>query len=300
MLKTVNFQDHPVYEISHQASTARIAPQFGARLLDWQVDQKPVIHWPETADWSKVAGVRGGNPILFPFLGRHMVNGEIGWWIDSAGKKRALPMHGFARNTPFTVIPESDPFTLRMRIEATPQTREAYPFEFIFDVVYQLGKSSLETRLEVTNTCTTPMPYYMGHHYYFSVPHTDRENWEVRIPCERRGRQNPDGSIPETPATTDTFGLDELTLSDSMQIGLRSKKISLLEKKSARGVTIDLDVAGSIPWYAVTTWTEKPESDFYCVEPWTGLPNAIHHGKGLRLLAPGVKESAICVIHAQS
>ena len=61
---------------------------------------------------------------------------------------------------------------------------------------------------------------------------------------------------------------------------------------SAPSLEIALDVPGSIPWYAVTTWTEKPDSDFYCVEPWLGLPDAIHNGLGLRMLAPGATETA--------
>jgi galactose mutarotase-like enzyme len=51
------------------------------------------------------------------------------------------------------------------------------------------------------------------------------------------------------------------------------------------------------PWYAVTTWTQAPESDFYCIEPWLGLPNAIHHGEGLRWLVPGAKEIATLVLN---
>ena len=47
-----------------------------------------------------------------------------------------------------------------------------------------------------------------------------------------------------------------------------------------------------MPWYAVTTWTEADTSDFYCIEPWIGLPDAIHNGHGLRWLAPGKTEAA--------
>jgi galactose mutarotase-like enzyme len=42
----------------------------------------------------------------------------------------------------------------------------------------------------------------------------------------------------------------------------------------------------------VTSWTETERSDFYCVEPWLGLPDAIHNGFGLRWLAPGEQERA--------
>ncbi|HEY4804128.1 MAG TPA: aldose epimerase, partial [Paraburkholderia sp.] len=41
-----------------------------------------------------------------------------------------------------------------------------------------------------------------------------------------------------------------------------------------------------------TTWTLAPDSDFYCVEPWLGLPDAIHTGLGLRWLEPGETQRA--------
>jgi galactose mutarotase-like enzyme len=59
-----------------------------------------------------------------------------------------------------------------------------------------------------------------------------------------------------------------------------------------RAIEIDLKRPGSLPWYAVTSWTLAPDADFYCVEPWLGLPDAIHSGLGLRWLAPGQSETA--------
>jgi galactose mutarotase-like enzyme len=50
----------------------------------------------------------------------------------------------------------------------------------------------------------------------------------------------------------------------------------------------------------VTTWTEKPDSDFFCVEPWSAFPNAIHNGLGLRTLAPGGTDEISCRIGIQN
>ena len=60
-----------------------------------------------------------------------------------------------------------------------------------------------------------------------------------------------------------------------------------------RAVSFELDQPDSVPWYAVTTWTEADTSDFYCIEPWIGLPDAIHNGHGLRWLAPGQDGSGV-------
>ncbi len=67
-----------ILEIAQDASVLRFAPQAGGRLLSWIIDGEEVIHWPENADWSQPARIRGGNPLLFPFLGRHRVDGKIG------------------------------------------------------------------------------------------------------------------------------------------------------------------------------------------------------------------------------
>ncbi len=67
------FQHQDIIEITHGASLLRFAPQAGGRLLSWHIDGQPVIYWPEVADWSHPAKIRGGNPLLFPFLGRHRV-----------------------------------------------------------------------------------------------------------------------------------------------------------------------------------------------------------------------------------
>jgi galactose mutarotase-like enzyme len=61
-------------------------------------------------------------------------------------------------------------------------------------------------------------------------------------------------------------------------------------------LVFELTHPGSVPWYAVTTWTQSADSDFYCIEPWLGLPNAIHHGEGLRRIDPGKTEIATCVL----
>ncbi len=83
---------------------------------------------------------------------------------------------------------------------------------------------------------------------------------------------------------------------DRFQIRPKDSKITLHNKITGKQLVFELEHAGSVPWYAVTTWTQAADSDFYCIEPWLGLPNAIHHGEGLRWLAPGAKEVATLVL----
>jgi galactose mutarotase-like enzyme len=289
------FQDQDVIEITRGASRLLFAPQAGGRLLSWHLDGASVIHWPEAADWSRPAAVRGGNPLLFPFLGRHRVNGEIGWWKDAEGVVRAVPLHGFARDLPFTaqVSPQGD--AVRMMLVDTEATRAGYPFGFRFEAAYRLvDEATLDVDLTTTNTGTSRLPYYAGHHFYFTLPHAKRGESTLTLPHTLARHQRPDGSITEPVEGQPRYTFDDPQIHDRFHCLDREPDAPVRIDIPAlqRAIEIDLRRPGSAPWYAVTSWTEKPESDFYCVEPWLGLPDAIHNGLGLRWVEPGETETA--------
>lgn len=294
------FQDQPIYELRDGESQVIIAPQYGARLLQWNIGTQPIIHWPQNSDWSNaqaVAHTRGGNPILFPFLGRHYVDGTRDLWRDQSDVVRDLPMHGFARDLPFEVV-EATENRLRMRLESNAQTRVMYPFEFRFDVVYQLTGNTLESTFETSNSSRTSLPYYAGHHFYFSIPHRERADWKIELPCRTWGRQNPDGTPQLYPAENTATTLADPDIIDRFHLDFQESAVTLTNTANQRQIEVSWDPVQNHLWYDVTTWTSTPESDFYCVEPWLGLPDAIHHQQGLRILAPGQTEFATCRITA--
>jgi aldose 1-epimerase len=293
MKETVSFQGQKVLHLSEGSSSVRIAPHCGARLLDWRDGGRDIIPWPDNADWSLVNKVRGGNPILFPFIARHMVDGEIGKWIHPDGRVLDMPMHGFARDLPFRVL-ESPDNEVAMELTETPHTLKAYPYRFRFEVSYRLEPGCLECRFTTANTGNERMPWQAGHHFYFAVPAGERVRWEASIPARQWAFQNPDGSIAYRPAGANTFPLSDDTAIDRFQ--LLSPGVGARLSGPAWKLAFDLDVPGSLPWHTVTTWTQTPESNFYCVEPWLGLPNAIHHGDGLSWLEPGQSGQAICLL----
>jgi galactose mutarotase-like enzyme len=299
MKGTVQFQNQEVCALRDGDNRVLVSPGHGARVLQWTRAGREVIRWPADADWTQLLKVRGGNPVLFPFIARHFVNGVNERWRDATGRVRTMPQHGFARDAAFSVV-EQDDTQLRMRLTDSDVTREFYPFAFQFDVVVVLHpQARLEIRFETTNRGETPLPYYAGHHFYLAIPHAERAQWTLHLPCAAWGRQAPDGSVVREEATSGYFRLDDPALVDRFQIEPQTTRVLLENATSARQLAIELPSADDlVPWYAVTTWTEKPDSDFYCVEPWLGLPNAIHHGEGLRHIAPGASESASCVLDA--
>ena len=289
------FQQQDILEIVQGDALLRLAPQAGGRLLSWQVGGAPIIHWPESADWREPAKIRGGNPLLFPFLGRHRVDGRLGEWRDQAGVVRALPVHGFARDLPFAHTLDADGHGVRMTLADSDATRAAYPFAFRFDAAYRLADPrTLDVELTVSNPGEAPLPYYAGHHFYFSLPHALRGETVLELPPTSRRHQLEDGSISAPEPGEPVCTLDDPRILDRFHCldGVPDKPVRLVSPSLHRVVEIDLRRPGSVPWYAVTTWTEADTSDFYCVEPWLGLPDAIHNGLGLRWLAPGQSESA--------
>jgi galactose mutarotase-like enzyme len=289
------FQQQDILEIAHGASLLRFAPQAGGRLLSWHVDGEPVIYWPEHADWSQPAKIRGGNPLLFPFLGRHFVDGRLGAWRDRQGTVHELPMHGFARNLPFEAAPDAARASVRMTLTDSEATRPGYPFAFRFEATYRLvDEHTLDVELTTSNTGIAPLPYYAGHHFYFALPHAQRSETILELPCTERRYQQPDGTLSAAEPGEPSYRLDEARIIDRFHIlaGASAHPVRVVALGLNRSITIDLQRPGSVPWYAVTTWTEKPDSDFYCIEPWLGLPDAIHNEEGLRWLQPGQAETA--------
>ena len=297
------FQDQDVIEIVRGGSRLLVAPQAGGRLLSWHLHGAPIIHWPDAADWSQPELVRGGNPLLFPFIARHRVDGRIGLWRDARGVVREVPMHGFARALPFEaqIDPQGD--GVRMTLTDSEATRTGYPFRFRFEAVYRLvDEVTLDVELITTNTAAAKaadtlghrMPYYAGHHFYFALPHMQRGEATLVLPRNVYRHQLADGTTSTPEAGAARYRFDDPRIVDRFHCleGEPAGPVRIEMPTLRRAVEIDLRRSGSVPWYAVTSWTLAPDSDFYCVEPWLGLPDAIHSGLGLRWLEPGQTETA--------
>lgn len=299
MTTTQRFQGQDLLRVGHDDNYLLLAPSHGGRLVRWVHRGQDILYWPDNADWSHVAKVRGGNPLLFPFIGRHFVQGQAGQWRDQAGAVHELPQHGFARDLPFDVSACSDT-AVSLSLTSSEATRTGYPFEFVFTVTYRLLDDGLEVTVHTRNTGDAPLPYYAGHHFYFSLPHQARAQSTLAMPSASRVRQQADGSLTAGEPGESTYRLDDPRLQDTFHVlseldAPRDAGTVRLEMP-AHTIEIKLAAMTSAPWYAVTTWTERDDSDFYCVEPWLGLPNAIAHQQGLRWLAGGMEESATCVL----
>ena len=299
-MRLVDFQGQPVIELQNGASRALVSPAHGARLLRWSVADWEVIRWPEAADWSKPQKVRGGNPVLFPFIARSFHDNRIGFWESPDGAVRPAPMHGFARDSAFSIV-SSDAASVEMRLEANDTTRAVYPFDFRFEVGLHLGGDSLEVVYRVTNTGSVPLPWSAGHHFYFGIPAGERSGWELELPCHHWASQDfSTGEIQLRDSVPSRDALSNPDWIDRLHVQPELDRIRLTHGPSGREILLKDTSPQAGSWYCATTWTERPDSAFFCVEPWSALPNAAANGLGLRTTPPGETFAISCQIQAKS
>lgn len=276
-------------------STFLALPEKGARLINWNVtlgdgSVRDVLYWPENADFGEIAKVRGGNPILFPFNGRCFDRGDIFFWRAADGVRRAIPMHGIARQGQFKLL-RADARGFAAQFMPAEEARASYPFNYDFVVTYRFEPFGLSCEFALTNHGHEPLPWSAGHHFYFTLPWsegTTRADYLIRIPATKRLKQDPTGALVAGPPLAPEESMSNPALIDTLHTALRTNDVVFGEKGRPGDVTVRLGTAKVPPPDATfVTWTLADDSPFYCVEPWMGPPNAAENKVGLHYVAPG-------------
>lgn len=298
-MDTIEFEGQTLHRWTVGASTYLAIPERGARLLNWHIDlangtTRDVIHWPANADWSAIGHIRGGNPILFPFVARSFVDGKIGWWKSADGKVRPMPLHGYARDGTFA-LDQVTPHGFIARFEPGDACQEAYPFHYDFTVEYRFTELALRVELRLHNRDTIAIPWCAGHHFYFTLPwHPDltEADYRIEIPGRKAFRHAADGHLDPQPKIPACRAFNDPSMIDRIITHLKSNEVRFGPAGGEEDITIRIG-EDSVPskWTSVVTWKEKPDSPYFCVEPWMGPPNAPEHKKGLHLVEPGESQS---------
>lgn len=285
---------HQIYTWQLGASTFKAIPEAGARLLSWDVrfagKQRSVIYWPEDADWSRFANIRGGNPILFPFVARTYDKGTMGFWKTPEGERLPMPSHGYARQGAFAVE-HADESGFRARFIEDAASRQGYPYAYVFYVEYRFSELALEVDLILENQDERPIPWCAGHHFYFTLPwhegHT-RADYRVLLPAKKAFYPTGEGGLSPVKAFETECGFDVPELSERLHCKLKENVVRFGPRSGEEDVCVRFgDTPVPSAWDTVVTWTQDEASPFYCVEPWMGLPNAPEHKKGLHFVDAG-------------
>jgi galactose mutarotase-like enzyme len=233
------------------------------------------------------------SPVLFPIVGTLKDNTYI-----FGGKSYSLGRHGFARDKLFTVT-KQQPELLEFTLTDDKETLLAYPFNFQFQVVYQLRYDDMDVKYIVNNTGEQTMYFSVGAHPAFRVPLVNGTKYQDyylqfetaedagRYPISRDGLIEAEpvpvfGNSNKLPLTKELFQEDALVFKQ-----LRSQKVELGSGNTGRGVELSFP---GFPYLGI--WAAK-NADFVCIEPWCGIADSVtadqqlENKEGINKLAPG-------------
>lgn len=223
----------------------------------WQADPN---YWPRHS------------PILFPIV--CSVNNDT---YRVEGKEYHLPRHGFARDTDFKLIAQSER-KVTFALESSEETKKVYPYDFTLSVSYVLDANKIGVIWHVHNTDTREIHFQIGGHPAFNVPEMKAgENQYGRI---RLDNEEPldglksyiDGSheMAEIPVETE-HGIiefcDNTWRNDSVKIHKSQvHRAELLGPEGEPEVTVDFRTP------VIAFWSPyQKNAPFVCIEPWYGL-----------------------------
>jgi galactose mutarotase-like enzyme len=255
-----------------QSHSLQVVPERGGIVTSWSIAGKELFYLDKERFTDPQLSVRGGIPVLFPICGNLPDD------TFSAGEQQyKLKQHGFARDLPWKMVAQeatADRASLTVALSSTAETLAVYPYEFLVELEYIFTGNQLEILQRVTNQAANGMmPFSIGYHPYFAA--TDKPGLKIDIPStqyqEKTGEPQPfSGSFD--------FSGGEIDVALS---NLSRPSASVTEANGDKLTTSWNYANGHVIFWAV------PGKDFYCLEPWTGLRNAMNTGEDLIKLAPG-------------
>lgn len=212
------------------------------------------------------------SPILFPIV--CSVNDDT-YTVD--GQAYHLPRHGFARDTDFKLIAQSER-KVTFALESSEATKQVYPYDFTLSISYVLDDNKIGVIWHVHNTDTREIHFQIGGHPAFNIP--DMKVGESQYGRIRLDNQEPldglksyiDGSheMIEIPVETEDGIIefsDNTWRNDSVKIHKSQvHRAELLNKAGDPVVTVDFRTP------VIAFWSPyQKQAPFVCIEPWYGL-----------------------------
>lgn len=213
------------------------------------------------------------SPILFPIV--CSVNNDT---YRAEGQEYHLPRHGFARDTDFKLIANSDR-KVTFALESSEETRKVYPYDFTLSVSYVLDDNKLGVIWHVLNTDTREIHFQIGGHPAFNIPGMkagDTQSGRIRLDNSELMdalRSYIDGSheMKEIPFVECENGIMEFSdntwRNDSIKVHkCQLHRAELLDKAGVPVVTVDFRTP------VIAFWSPfGKQAPFVCIEPWYGI-----------------------------
>lgn len=213
----------------------------------------------------------GQAPLLFPICGCL----SEGKYLHK-GVCYDLPMHGFGRRNVFEVE-ESNYTKAIFLLQSSFETLKVYPFEFELRVIYELKENRISITYVVINKTDGEMYFSVGSHeaYNCEGKTTDYEMFFEKD--EPLVNYLLDGPLLNGKTEDMAYVNGALTFTDEkfkeldtyIFLNTESKKVTLRKKGSDRSISVEFPGIDNL-----LIWKE-PGSEFFCIEPWCGLPDYV-------------------------
>lgn len=240
-------------DLSGGALHSVIAKNNGEQLL-WQGDP---------AAWDR------RDLVLFPFIGRQ----KDSYYLFN-GSRFDSELHGFIQDTLFSVS-EINENEAVLQTKNSPETETNYPFRFSLTLKYALKENTLSLTYEVSNTDDKTIYFMIGGHLGLAL---DGENGDTKgnrvifsRPADNFYPLKGNLLLPsEKCSPVAEFNADKAFFRkyDTFitRCGADGAKLSII-KKSGR----TLEFSSDSP--VIAFWSNADKGEFFCVEPWWGLPD---------------------------
>ena len=270
-------------------ATAVVAPELGGWLLRYTRDipkHGPVqaLHFSQAVVDRYPREMYAGIPVLFPLVSNNRV-GDKEHHYEWNSQRYEMPQHGFARRSKW-LVKEQTATSVTMELTDHPATRADYPFAFRFCLTYRLNQGRLLWEQVVENRSIEPLPFSTGFHPYFAVPLTaksERAACFVEIPEAKR--LVPVGKFERftaEPFLGQNWSVDEDVAGTMFLTDLKKQELILIDPISEMEVVFNFEDAPQHRFVAI--WSKSTSDPFYCLEPWTALPNSFSRLKDHELI----------------
>jgi galactose mutarotase-like enzyme len=245
-----------------------IINSFGAEICSVRNTNDLEFIWQAKKDvWARHA------PVLFPIVGQLKDNH---YFIKDNSYQ--LHKHGFARDSEFELL-SNNPSSLRFGLSQNDETKVSYPYDFNFEIAYELNGSTLTTLYKVINPSNESMYFSVGGHPGFVCPLTSSETFEdyyfefessnLRVTELNNGlRKNTKKDLHL--AKNKLFLSETLFDNDALVFeNNQVNKISLRSLKSAHNITLECH---NWPYFGI--WSKERCKEYVCMEPWYGVADS--------------------------
>jgi len=247
-----------------------VAPDNGGMITQIRMGETEILHLNLTAlELSPMSA--GGNPVLFPFASK--TRGDC---YELEGQTYGMPMHGLVKNAAWGIREYTDN-KITLYIDSNESCYHAqFPYSFTLEVTYEVSGNQVHLKTAIHNMSDKPMPHAFGWHPYFKTTDKTQLDFQHEMTVHYDYAACVDKELPGE-IKLEKWWDDVFHTSDSRRFRLRNE---------ADGYEVCASCDEIFQVLTVCTWVEGS----VCIEPWCGIPDAIHQNRFLNWVEPKSKQ----------